>query len=82
MLKYNKRVICEGRTFLVFHDSKGYWAAEDKDITNGVYQGKRNFLRDDLNEVIEAIIQHVNIEKLMKDEGLSRFEAAERVLFG
>lgn len=82
MLKYNKRVICEGRTFFIFHDYKGYWAAEDKEIVNGVYRGKRHFLRDNLNEVIESIIQHVKIEKLMADEGISRMDAAERVLFG
>lgn len=82
MLGYNKRVICEGRTFLVFHDHKGYWAVEDKDVVNGVYHGKRKFLRDDLNEVIESIIQHVKTEKLMAEEGISRMAAAERVLFG
>lgn len=68
------KVICEGREFTVYQDKNEFVAIE---------RGQKTTLRrDDKEACIQAIIDAVNIDKIVEETGMNRLDAITKYYFG
>ena len=73
------------RSFEIVKDEKGFWAIEDKYITDGKLNCQINGITGNLRDTLEACIEsarnHAEIEYLIS-EGWDRLEAIQHVIMG
>ena len=85
-MKLETKVICEGRTFHVYEDGrgKGFWAVETVfiDKTTHTFRPRDAYHSKTKDEAIEGIVNKVKIENMMAETGMSREQAAMKVIFG
>ena len=73
-MKKITKVICEGREFTIYEDEKGFCA-----IAKG---SKATIRRNSKEDCIQAVIDLVNVDKIVETTGMSRQDAALKYYFG
>ena len=73
------------KTFEIVHDEKGFWAIENKYITDGKLNQQINGITGHLRDNIEACIESAKISAevdYLINTGLNKMEAIEKAVFG
>lgn len=72
--------------FEVVQDERGFWAIEDKYITDGKLNKQINGITGNLRDTLEACIEsariHAEVDYLINVEGYDRMEAVEKAVLG
>lgn len=85
-MKHITTLIARGMKFEIVKDERGYWAIEDKYITDGKLNTQINgitgCLKDNLNDCIEQAKIRAEVHYLIEVEGVDRMDAVRIAVLG
>lgn len=85
-MKHITTLKARSKTFEIVKDERGFWAIEDKYITDGKLNQQINGITGNLRDTLEACIEsartHAEVDYLVNVEGWKLEDAVVKVVMG